>query len=57
MSDFVKGPAESYPKPPSNYKGGSGSYDGDGNGSGNLPTRTPSPNAVPEKFYDKPEGD
>jgi hypothetical protein len=57
MSDFVKGPAESYPKPPSSYKGGSGSYDGDGNGSGNLPTRTPSPNAVPEKFYDKPEGD
>ena len=52
---FVDGPASSYPKPPANYKGGPGKYDGDGNGSGDLQKRTPSPNAVPEKLYDSVE--
>ena len=56
MADLVDSPAN-WPKPPSNYKGGAGSYDGEGNGSGDLQKRTPSPNAVPEKIYDKPEGD
>jgi len=55
MADFVEGPASSYPKPPSNYKGGGGTYDG-ANDKG-LPPRTSSPNAVPEKDYDKMEGD
>ncbi len=54
--DFVDSPA-SWPSPPSNNKGGPGEYDGSGNGSGDLQKRTPSPNAVPEKLYDKVPGE
>jgi hypothetical protein len=36
---------------PDSMKGGPGKYDGANNQG--LPTRTSSPNAVPEKFYDQ----
>jgi len=46
---FVSGP--DIDKGPDSYKGGPGKYNG-ANDQG-LPTRTTSPNGVPEKFYDE----
>ena len=55
MADFVDSPAN-WPSPPKGNRGGPGEYDGAGNGS-DLQKRTPSPNAVPEKLYDKVQGE
>lgn len=46
---YVKGPLPTYDTGP--YKGGPGKYNGE-NEQG-LPTRTTSPNGVPEKNYDQ----
>jgi len=46
-NDFVTTPA-SFESPDKSYKGGDGTY----NGLPNLPPRTKSPNAVPEKLID-----
>jgi len=48
-SGYIKGAYGDYDT--GDYKGGPGKYDG-ANDQG-LPTRTPSPNAVPEKLYDE----
>ena len=48
MSDFCAGPGTMGLPPTKDHKGGSGEYDGIKGWTG----RTPSPNAVPEKFMD-----
>jgi hypothetical protein len=56
MGEFVDTVIK-YPAPPKDGRGGPGEYDGAGNGSGDLQKRTPSPNACPEKLYDKVQGE
>jgi hypothetical protein len=47
MDEFICGPTKPMAPLPKGNKGGPGVYNGVK--SGNLPGRTPSPNAVPEK--------
>lgn len=49
MSELVKTPMTDIPGTPSDHRGGEGVY----NGEPNWPGRTSSPNALPEKTYDK----
>lgn len=48
-NDFISSPFDI--DAPDGLKGGPGKYDGAN--SNDLPTRTTSPNGVPEKFYDQ----
>jgi hypothetical protein len=50
--DLIKTPCEDIGNPPKDNRGGPGVYDGEPG----LQKRTPSPNAVPEKIYDKIPG-
>lgn len=50
MAEIVCTPTKMLGTPPSDNRGGPGEYNG-ANDNG-FPTRTPSPNALPEKFID-----
>lgn len=51
--EFVCTPVEKIAEPPAGNKGGAGTY----NGVPGMTPRTPSKNAVPEKTFDKINGD
>lgn len=57
MGEFVNSPMKPIATPPAGYKGGPGVYDNAKVPPQNAYPRTPSPNAVPEKFFEETLGD